>query len=673
MTCNEAGIMDASYWQALVEGLLLVLKWKTFSFLLIGIVIGLLIGALPAIGGVTGLIVLLPFTYSLEGPDAFALLLGMYSTVAAGDSISSILIGVPGGVGSSATIMDGYPLAQRGEAARALGAAYASCALGGLIGAAILALSIPIVRPLVLVFGMPEYFALALLGLAMVGTLSGKSVAKGIAMACLGLVISAIGASDFSGVPRFWFGIGYLLQQPPLVPIVLGLFGIAEMLEIAVRDSRIARNAPTGIATGGTMEGIRDTFRNWWLVLRCSAIGVYVGILPGIGASVVDWAAYGHAVQTAKDKSQFGKGDIRGVIAPEVANNADRGGALIPTLAFGIPGDFAMAIILGALTIQGLKPGVEMLTTKLPVTFSMIWSIVIATVIGAVALAIWSRQVARVAFIDGHLIVPAVLLFILMGSWLGTSTMGDLVVMLIAGVVGYWMKIAGWPRPPVIIALVLGNMIENSLIVSMRTYDGFSFLLRPTVLIILALIAVTVAFAIRYHLRQARLSRETGQEQFAGDMVVENPTFSAPLALAMVIVFAGAIASASQMSRLNGIFPLIAAVAGLSCALIVVASATAKIRLSLRTEPVGALLARSSREVELGRGLLFLLYVAATVLAIYLIGQKLAIALALGLYVLLWGRYATWVGVLFTVTVWLVIDVLYDRVLHINFQQALLF
>jgi TctA family transporter len=349
--------MDATYGWALVQGLVNVLQWPAIGFLGIGIAVGIVLGALPAIGGVTGLILLLPFTYSIDGTSAFALLLGMYAVVATGDTISSILIGVPGGVGSQATVIDGYALAKRGQAARALGAAYASSAVGGVLGAIVLALSIPIAKPIVLAFGMPEYFALAVLGLVMVGALAGRSIARGFAVACAGLIIASIGAADFSGVPRFWFGQAYLLQSPPLVSIVLGLFGLAELLEMAAQNSSISRAGAPPSDEFGMMRGIRDVVHNWWLTVRCSIIGVYVGILPGLGASIVDWAAYGHAVQAAKDKSEFGKGDIRGVIAPETANNALRGGALIPTLAFGIPGDFGMAILLGALTIQGIKPG----------------------------------------------------------------------------------------------------------------------------------------------------------------------------------------------------------------------------------------------------------------------------------------------------------------------------
>jgi TctA family transporter len=658
--------MDAHYFQSIALGLGNVLAWPTFGFLLIGIAVGLVIGALPAIGGVTGLIVLLPFTYSMSGPSAFALLLGMYATVAAGDSISSILIGVPGGVGSAATILDGYPMTQRGEGSRALGAAYAACLLGGLIGAGIVALSVPIVKPLVKAFGMPEYFAITILGIVMVGTLAGRSIAKGIAVACLGLVVAAMGASDFSGVPRFWFDQTYLLQGPPLVAIILGMFGIAEMLEMAVKNESLARTKPIKQNVSGTLMGVMDAWRNKLLVLRSSAIGVGIGILPGLGSSVVDWLAYGHAVQSAKDKSQFGKGDVRGVIAPEVANNSERGGAMVPTLAFGIPGDFAMAILLGALTIQGLKPGIDMLTTQLPMTFTMVWTMVLANLIGTVLLLLWSRQVARIAFINGHLIVPTILLFMFMGAWFGTGGIGDLVVMLVASIVGYWMKISGWPRPPIIIALVLGPIIENSLIVSMRTYDGFSFLLRPSVFGILAIAAVTVMMIVRNRIRASR--RAVKEPQAGDEPMTEIPVFSWPLAMALVLVFGACVFASLQMKHLNGIFPLIGGSMGLLCVALALFDDSRLILASLHHKQLAAQLREAARAVLLARGLLFLVFIAMTVLGVYLLGNKIAIALAIGFYVLAWGRYAWWVGAIFGIAAYAIIELLYDRALHISLQ-----
>jgi hypothetical protein len=422
------------------------------------------------------------------------------------------------------------------------------------------------------------------------------------------------------------------------------------------------------------MRGIRDVVHNWWLTVRCSIIGVYVGILPGLGASIVDWAAYGHAVQAAKDKSEFGKGDIRGVIAPETANNALRGGALIPTLAFGIPGDFGMAILLGALTIQGIKPGVDMLTTQLPLTFTMVWTLLIANVVGAAVLMLWSRQISRIVFVDGNLIVPLVLLFVVMGSWLGSTTMGDLIVMLIAGFVGYWMKSAGWPRPPIVIALVLGPIIENSLIVSMRTYDGWSWLGRPTVL---AIFAVAILTTVTTAWNRTRSRREEGTEQgaamFAGDMVKEHPTFSLPLSLTLLVMFVAATVTSAQMSQWTGIFPLIAGAVGLA---VTAVALWTDVKLVDGFRRAGALLKinrEAARDVELARGLLFLGYIALLVLGVFVVGQKVAIPLALGAYLVLWGKYQWWAGALMAAVAYGVIELIYSQLLNVNLQPPAIF
>jgi hypothetical protein len=331
-----------------------------------------------------------------------------------------------------------------------------------------------------------------------------------------------------------------------------------------------------------------------------------------------------------------------------------------------------MAILLGALTIQGLKPGVEMLTTQLPITFTMIWAIVIANIIGAALLMLWSRHIAKIAFVDSHIIVPAVLFFILMGAWLGTTTMGDLVVMLIAGVIGYWMKIAGWPRPPLIIGLVLGNMMENSLVVSMRTYDGFSFLLRPAVLIILGLTALTVVLAVRAQIKARRKQADsTGEPTFAGDLVEDNPMFSLPFAVVLAGAFAAAVATALQMRKLDAAFPIWAAACGLLCALVAIRTDTQQARQTAAGKGWRAALKSAAQQVRLGLGALFLLHIALTVLGVYLFGHTIAIPLALGLYVLVWGRYAWWAALSAGLAAFAAVELLYNRVLNINLQPAL--
>ena len=428
---------------AFITGLFLVFEWPAIGYLFLGVFIGIWLGAVPGLGGIIGLVMLLPFAFGMEPVPAFALLLGMFAVTTTSDTIASVMLGIPGTAASQATILDGYPLAQQGKAARAFGAAFTVSAFGGVFGAMILAVSLPLILPIILLFNSPELFMLGVLGLAMVSSLSGGSIMKGLTVAALGILMSTVGYAETVAIPRFNFGSDYLLDNLPLIPVVLGFFAIPEIIELAIRNVSISQISADEAEDGGIFEGVKDAFRHWWLALRCAVIGTYVGMLPGLGAAIVDWVAYGHAVQSAKDKSMFGRGDIRGVIAPEAANNATRGGSLLPTVAFGIPGSLGTAILLGALIIVGLKPGPDMLTTDLHITYSMVWSIVVANIVAALLLMAWSKQVAKVAFLPGHLLVPGVILFVFMGAWLGGASLGDWISCLTMGIVGFAMKRGG--------------------------------------------------------------------------------------------------------------------------------------------------------------------------------------------------------------------------------------
>ncbi len=629
----------------------------------------LAVGAIPGIGGVTGLIILIPFTCGMDATSAFALLLGMYAVVVTSDTITSVLPGVPGSVARQATIMNGHAMARKGVAARALGAAFICSAVGGVVGAVLLALSIPLAKPLVLAFGMPDHFALATLGLIMVGSLSGSYVAKGMAVACFGLAISMIGASGFNAVPRHWMGDAYLLQTPPLVSIVLGFFAIAEILDLSAKNRNISAVSADEAGGSGVLAGARDVLRHRWLTLRCSAIGVYVGMLPGLGALIVERAAYAHAVATDKTARTFGSGDVRGVIAPESANNAQRGGALMPTLAFGLPGDFAVAILLGAQTIQGIRPGVDMLTTRLDLTFSTIGMLIIANVVAAAALMMWSRYVARLSFVDGHIVAPVVLLFVRMGSRLGTTSMGDLIVMLLAGVFGYRFKAAGWPRPPLVIARVLGPIMETALIISNRTYRDRAWLERPAVLAILALAALTLLAAARRHARLRRERRRGKAVGSGGDLVGDDPVLSLPLGLVLAGIFICASVGVLGMRPVNALFPQIIAVAGGATVLLALAADIGNLRRKLAARGAAALLVRTTRDAALRRALALIGYVAAVMFGIWVLGQKIARPVALGLHLLVWGRYPWRAGLLMGAGGLAVIELLYDRGLPVNLKQ----
>ncbi len=647
---------------AALTGLVSVLAWPAIGYLFLGVFIGLYFGAAPGLSGLVGMAILLPFTFSMDPVPALAFILGMFAVTTTSDTVASVLLGIPGTAASQATILDGYPMAMKGEASRAFGAAFTVSAVGGLLGALVLGVSIPIVKPLILSFTQAEFFMLGLLGLAMVGSLSGDSMLRGLTAALIGLSLSFIGYAENGATPRYWLGATYLLEGLPLIPVVLGLFALPEVLDLAIRDTSISR-VPQNRAKGGMSVGIRDAGRNWWLVLRSTAIGAYVGMLPGLGGSIVDWVAYGHAVQSAKDKDGFGKGDVRGVIAPETANNAMKGGALIPTVAFGIPGSASMAILLGALLIQGMTPGPEMLTVKLPVTFSMMWTLVIANVVGALLLMLLARQIAKVTFIRGHLIVPAVTVFVFMGAWLANSNLGDWVTLLVFGAVGYLMKQGGVPRPPMVLGLVIGPIMENALFITNSAHDGLDWLGRPICMIIALLIVLTVGFAAR----RTVAARGRGR-RIAADLGRADPAM-ATVALALCLsAFVYALVPTFSWPADVGRIPMATVIPGigLSAAALVLA-----VREFFRTRAAGddAFPVRG----ELGpTGRMALWWLGLVGLAM-LAGQLVALPAFVLLYTRVRGRYAWWIAALYAAGAWAFLYVMFDRIVAVLWYPSALF
>jgi TctA family transporter len=312
-------------------------------------------------------------------------------------------MGIPGSSGSQATILDGFPLAQKGEGARALSAAFAASLFGGLFGAAVLTVILPVARPIVLAFASPELFMLALLGLSMVGILSGRQVLKGLTAAGFGLMLGTLGAAPAVAIYRYTFDIDYLIDGIPLVVVGLGLFAFPEIIDFLIKGTSISEVPGLG---KGWLQGVRDAIRHKWIVLRCSAIGVLVGFLPGLGGTVVDWISYGHIMQTSRDRDGFGKGDIRGVIAPESSNNAKEGGGLIPTLLFGIPGSGSMAIFLGGIFLLGIQPGPTMMKENLDLIYTAIWSLAIANIFGAGLCILLSRPITSLTYIRFSVLAP---------------------------------------------------------------------------------------------------------------------------------------------------------------------------------------------------------------------------------------------------------------------------
>ena len=394
---------------ALFAGLIQVFNWSTFSLMIIGIAVGFVVGILPGLGGPTAMALMLPFIFKMSAVEAFAFLLGMTAVTATTGDITSVLFGVPGEPTTASTIVDGHAMARNGEAGRALGAVLMSSLVGAIFAGVALAVAIPVIRPLVLSFGSPEFFMLALLGITFVASLSGEDQLKGIIAGGIGLMLATIGLDPISGIQRYTFGQLFLWDGIGLVPITIGFYAIPETIELAVLGTSIAQQKVEKI--GGVMEGVKDTFRHWSLVIRCSALGTFTAIIPGMGAATTQWLAYAHAVQSSPDKERFGKGDVRGVLGPGAANNSTLGGSLITTIAFGVPASVVMAILLGAFIIQGIVPGPDMLIPppkgKLDLTFSFVWVIIISNFITVAVCFLFLNTLAKVTQVRGSLIIPA--------------------------------------------------------------------------------------------------------------------------------------------------------------------------------------------------------------------------------------------------------------------------
>ncbi|BBK44918.1 hypothetical protein STVA_49380 [Allostella vacuolata] len=515
------------------------------AYMMVGVLVGLVIGILPGLGGIAGMAILLPFIYGMDPVSALGMLIGMVAVVPTGDTFTSILMGIPGSTASQATILDGFPMAKRGEAARALSAAFLSSMIGGVIGALVLTVFVVVARPVILAFSSAELFMLTVLGLSMVGVLSGSSLLKGLLSCALGLLLGVIGAAPATGEWRLTLGLDYLSDGLPIVVVGLGIFALPEIIDLLRQNRAIAAAMALG---RGWREGVRDTWRNIGLVLRCSGIGCLIGALPGLGGSVVDWVAYGHVVQTSRDRSQFGKGDVRGVIAPESANNAVQGGALIPTLLFGIPGSGSMAIFLGGMVLLGLQPGITMIETRLDLTYTIIWSLAIANILGAGLCVLVSRHVARLTTIPYVYLAPFMVMIVLFAAYQATRDWGDILALMALGVLGIYMRRFGWPRPPLLIGFVLAPGAETYLYQAIQFYE-WTWLWRPGVLII----AACTVLSVWAGMRMGRSGIDEGGE--SADIVHRRWPQVAFAAL-LAGVFAYALFRALGWSFLGQVFPL---------------------------------------------------------------------------------------------------------------------
>ncbi len=522
--------------EAALSALELIADPGRLAILFLAVLLGLFIGVVPGLGGIVGLAILIPFTYAMDPFAALAFLVGMGAVTTTSDTIPAVLFGVPGTTGSAATIMDGYPMAKNGEAGRAFGAAYSASLIGGVFGAFLLAISIPILRPAMLFIGSPELFMMAVVGLTMVAALSGSAPMRGMAAAGFGLIASMVGLGSQSGTLRWTFDQLYLWEGLALVPITLGLFALPEVIDMAVTKTRIADKAEgkgdPKDTTKGQLQGIKDVFTHWWLTLKCASLGSILGAVPGMGSAVIDWLAYGYGKSTCKNSETFGKGDVRGVIAPEAANNAKTGGSLVPTLAFGVPGSASMAILLGAFLMHGLVPGPDMLSRNLDVTYGIIFSLALANIIGAGLCLAFANQFAKVALIRFGILVPIICVVIFLGAFQATASWGDIYLLLIAGALGWVMKHLNWPRAPLLLGFVLGEIFERYMWISINSSlaiqgSGMGWMSRPIVIVLAVISAYGIYIGVKPWLKNLqKRNDEPGALKIVKPRVTPNGIFS---------------------------------------------------------------------------------------------------------------------------------------------------
>lgn len=496
--------MDAVI-QGALDGLHTVFSWPNILYPVVGTLLAMTAAAIPGVSAVTLMALAIPLTLSW---DLVPVVLLFGSFLGGGTfmgSVTAILINVPGAAPNAATTIDGYPMAQRGEAKTALACAATASALGSVFGVLVLIACIPFFPQLFRLVGPPELFLMAVWGLSTMAVVSQESLLKGLAMGGLGLTLSFIGLDPRTAEERLTFGSLYLVDGLSLIPVFLGIFAIAETIDLA------ASNKPTisGMTrrtelTGSLREGSLSVLRNPGLFLRCATLGSVVGMIPGIGGTVASFLAYGHAARSAaRGGHQFGRGDIRGVLAPEAANDAKDGGSLIPTLVFGVPGSAGTAVLISVLVLHGLIPGGQLVDSQLGLVFALIWALVLSNLITSWAGLAAAGQLARLTLVRTQLLVPLILMVAMLGAYTFRGRLDDVVVTIAFGMAGYYMKRFEWPRIALVIAFVLGPLLETNLHLTMRLYelgriDPFT---RAPALFITALIAASIGMPLWRRIR----------------------------------------------------------------------------------------------------------------------------------------------------------------------------
>ncbi len=487
-----------------------LLQPQNALLVILGSLMGLLFGLMPGITVLAAMSILLPFTIGLEPISAMYLFIGILGSGPFGGAVTSILFNIPGEPTSAAACFDGYPMTRRGEAAKALGLAAAAAVFSSILGLAVLIALIPMVRAIVYAFGPPEFFMLLTFGLATVAIAAPGNTLKGLVTAGLGVMISLIGYDPITGVLRFGFGSSnYLWDGVSLVAFFVGVFAVGEIISYYVAGGTIAPGGTVRVRgmLKGTLEGVRELFRHPRVFLQGAAVGSIVGILPGVGGTVSNFLSYTLAMQTSKHPETYGKGNPEGLVAAMSATNEDTG-ALLPTVAFGIPGSAGTALLLGALILHGYNPGPLFITEHLEIVWALILGLLLANIIAATVGLAGANLLARLTTLDVKYLVPTILAISLLGAYADRENLWDVALAIGSGVLAYGLSRFGFPIVTLVIGFVMGRLVERSFAQSLQmSLDPLIFFKRPVSLALFALIVL--AFVVPPLIRRWRRSRRT--------------------------------------------------------------------------------------------------------------------------------------------------------------------
>ena len=501
-------------WQQVLTNLISI---ESLMALVLGVVGGMIIGALPGLNATMAISLLIPITYSMAPHAAFIMMMAVYTSAFYGGSLTAILIHTPGTPSSAATAGDGYALTKKGRGLEAMGMSTVASMFGGAVsGVALLTLA-PLLGKISLMFSAPEYFLIVILGLSIIGGLGGGSMIKGFLMGCFGLFLGTIGTDGLTGQLRFTFGIDGLYAGISTVPALIGLFSISQALILSEKyldfKNGIHRTLDDNSMKGKFLPSFKEMLRLGPNFIRSAIIGVVVGILPGAGGDIGAWFAYSQAKKASKHPEEFGDGSLEAICASETANNAVTGGSIIPLITLGIPGSTVAAVLLGALILHGLTPGQSMFTKNITTTYTIIIGFILANImIGLIGIVI-CRQVVKITKVSDAILIPVIVVLSTIGSYSINNRFSDVYLMLIFGLIGYLCRKLDLPTAPIILGMLLEatgeSGFKNAILMSKGQPVILYYLQRPASLVLLVLIFLTVVVPIISMAMKAVKSRKT--------------------------------------------------------------------------------------------------------------------------------------------------------------------